>query len=368
MSVHSILLGNETAEVVDEQTWNRFVQNAPGGHHVQSAEWAAIKGHLGWGSTRVCVWRDGEIVAGAQMLLRPLSILGAAGYVPKGGVFGEYSERNAADLVAALHRAAREHRVRFLIVQPADNGHRFAEYLQRSRFAPSSVRAIPVATTRIDLSQSLDAIMKNMKSKTRYNVRLAGRKGVVVRDGTLADLARFHGMLQATAERQGFSDYPLAYFEKMWAEFAPQGQLKLFVAEHEGEPLSMLLAIAFGETVLFKKGAWSGKGGKLHPNEAMHWRAISWAKAHGFRYYDFEGMEESVVRQILAGEKPEQVDAVTRFKLGFGGEVRINPGVFEYIYNPVLRWGYQKVYPRLREHELMQKVADRLSQRRGHDQ
>ncbi len=351
----------EVAPAVDDVArWDRFVENAPNGHHAQSSRWAAVKAHLGWKATRVYVERDGEIVAGAQILKCPIAIFGNVGYVPKGAVFKRYDERTAAELLAKIHVAARAKRVRMLIIQPADNEHAFADFLQRNNFAPSTLRAIPIGTTRLDLTQPLDTIMANMKSKTRYNIRLAGRKGVTVRMGDSADLPLFHTMLQATAERQGFSDYSLAYFEEMDRQFSPRGQMKLFVAEHEGEPLSVLLAIPFGKTVLFKKGGWSGKGSKLHPNEAMHWAAIQWAKENGYRIYDFEGLDEETVRRIMSDDPPpsNEISSVTRFKLGFGGDVTLNPSPYEYVYNGAVRWAYRQLYPRLKASERLQVVAN----------
>ena len=72
----------------------------------------------------------------------------------------------------------------------------------------------------------------------------------------------------------------------------------------------------------------------------MHWTAIQWAKAAGYRYYNFEGIDADAARAQLAGAPLESdlLKSVTRFKLGFGGEVRLLPGVYDYVYNPMRDW------------------------------
>jgi peptidoglycan pentaglycine glycine transferase (the first glycine) len=181
-----------------------------------------------------------------------------------------------------------------------------------------------------------------MKDKTRYNIRLAQRKGVTVREGSEQDLEICHQLLTATSQRQGFPLPTGEYFLRMWRLLHPRGHLRMFLAEYEGEVLSSMLAIPFGDTVTFKFGGWSGRHGNRHPNELMHWVAMQTVKAEGFRYYDFESFDSGLARAILDGEplSEPQARTVATFKLGFGGEVRVYPGPYERVSNPVLRRVY----------------------------
>src|SRR5437867_1763664 len=134
-------------------------------------------------------------------------------------------------------------------------------------FRPTWLEPQPAHAVLIDLSRSLDELLAGMKGKTRYNLRLGQRKGITVREGTESDLDTFHRLLVATSQRQGFSIQSRSYFAEMWRIFAPPGHLKLFMAEYEGEAISAALTIPFGDTVTYKRGAWSGRQSNVHANE-----------------------------------------------------------------------------------------------------
>ena len=161
---------------------------------------------------------------------------------------------------------------------------------------------------------------------------------------------------------QGFTPDSEAYYAEMMRILSPHGYFKLFLAEYEGEVVSCMLAVPFGDTIIYKRGAWSGIHGEKRPNEAMHWAAIRWAKEQGYRYYDFDGMEPLVARLALAGEPipHNMIETVTRFKLGFNGLIVLRPGVYEYVYNPILRWGYNSVYPRISNSPRLKKIFHQL--------
>jgi lipid II:glycine glycyltransferase (peptidoglycan interpeptide bridge formation enzyme) len=208
---------------------------------------------------------------------------------------------------------------------------------------------VVAATTVVDLDSEPDALLAKMRSKTRYNVRLAQRKGIVIREGSRADMGTFHRLLTLTGERQSFTPNGLSYFDAMWDILAPGDHIKLFLAELDGEAVSAILITAFGDTAVYKRGGWSGQHGSSHPNELLHWEAMLWAKTTGYRRYDFDGIDPVAVQAIESGEPvPADIsDAVVRFKLGFGGRVLMLPNYYVYIRNPLLRWCFIKAFPKL---------------------
>lgn len=321
--------------------WDAFLAHTPGGHHAQTSLWAQVKARLGWEAARVIVTQKGRIVAGAQMLIRPLPLVGAVGYVPRGPVCAGEAPELVEVVLRELHRLARSCHVRYLAVQPPNDGHAFVRRLPGWGFRPSATEAAqPTATVLLDLTKDLDVLLADMHARTRYNIGLGLRRGVVVRQGAEGDLPAFCRLLAATGQRQGFAPEPEAYISGMYRILAPRGWIRLFIAEYRGEPVSAALAICFGDTVFYKRGAWSGLHGKHRPNEVMQWELVRWAKAQGYRAYDFEGIEPACARAVLRGEPiPEPLNGtVTSFKLGFGGRVALFPGVYDYVYNPFLRW------------------------------
>jgi lipid II:glycine glycyltransferase (peptidoglycan interpeptide bridge formation enzyme) len=202
--------------------------------------------------------------------------------------------------------------------------------LVRRGFDPSPLEAAPVATVLVDLARDDDRLLGAFRASARSNIRKAERRGVNIRVGDESDLATFARLVDRTGRRQSFAPYPPSYYERMWRLFAETGHSRLLLAEHEGRVLSGVLVIGFGDTAVYKMGGWSGERRDIHPNELAHWHAMRWAREVGHRYYDLEGIPVSIARALLRGETPEGARHGTpRFKLGFGGEVRLYPGAFD---------------------------------------
>ncbi len=347
---------------IADPNWDAFLAETPGGHHVQTRLWAQVKVLLGWQILRVIVHRGNQIVAGAQILIRPLPLIGAIGFIPKGPVFALNDPELTNLVIDQIVKLVRSRRIYYLILQPPDNGEAFAMQLSDWKFRPSPISAFPTATVQVDLSEELDDILAKMKPKTRYNIRLGLRKGMTVREGTEHDLPTFYRILISTSQRQNFATKFEAYYAEMNRVFSPYGYFKLFLAEYQGETVSAMFAIPFGDTVLFKRGGWNGQHGNLRPNEVMHWTALKWAKSQGYRYYNFEGIDLLVAKALLRGEPlpNDLLQSVSRFKLGFGGQIVLLPGVYDYVYNPLLRRIYHTLYLKMANWSITEKVMSRL--------
>lgn len=349
-----------TSDALEDAAWDDFLVRLPAGHHVQTSLWAQVKASLGWRFARVIAMRDEQIVGGAQLLFRKVPIAGMVGYVTKGPVFASGEQSACPAVVEKIHRIARSRHIRYLIVQPAEDMPALAENLRAAGFRSSTVEAAPTASVLVDLQPGVDQLLATMKPGTRYNIRLAERRGVRVREGSAGDLPIYHALLVATGDRQGFSAYDLAYFQELWRVFDNRGWVRLFIAEIEGEVVSATLAIAFGNTVVNKLSVWSGRFGSHKPNEALQWTVMQWAKKQGYRYYDLEGIELAAARAILQGESPAEADSVSHFKLRFGGEIVLYPTAYEQLYDPFARWAYTAVYPRISDWAVIRQSLNRL--------
>ncbi len=331
-----------TTEAVE---WDRFVAGAPGGHHVQTDLWSRTKPAGAWRPRRLVIREGNRVVAGAQVLCRRIPGLGEVGYLDRGPLLSDPDL--AASTLDRFLSWSRQNRLRVVIIQPPHGEVDWEKLLVSRGAGRSFVKASLAATTRIDLGRDEEAILGAMRSKTRYNIRKGLRSRVEVRAGGRPDMEVFHEMLGATATRQGFVVAGLAVFQGLWDVLSLEGNVEMLLAEVDGRPVAGILLVKFGDTVVFKRGAWTGESGEAHPNEVLHWTAIQRARTEGFRWYDFDGIEADVADRILAGEGSEQGSAVTRFKLGFGGEVvRFAPAMI-WIANPVLRWGHDRLLPRV---------------------
>lgn len=342
--------------------WDAFLASTPGGDHTQTGMWAQLKSRYGWDAVRVVATDQGRILGGAQLLMRRIRPFGRIGYVTRAPILAAADPALAQALVSELLRIGREQRIAYLAIQPPDNNRELTGHLAERGFQTGLVDLAPTATCIIDLAGSLDDILSRMHKKTRQNVRRSLRRGITVREGSQEDLLAFHRLLQSTSLRRGFTSYEKEYFHDMWQAFTPHDGMKLFLAEMDGELVSAYLVVAFGETVIPKRSAWSGSHARLKPNEAAQWAAIKWAKEQGFRYYDLGGFDDETARAIRAGELDAEAltQSVASFKLGFGGELKVLPEPQAYIRSPLLRPVYRAAAPLMSRWPIVDKALNRL--------
>jgi peptidoglycan pentaglycine glycine transferase (the first glycine) len=332
---------------ISESDWNSFVAAFPGGHVLQSSEWGQLKERFGWQVARVAIEGGGQWLAGAQVLFRRLPLrLRTIAYVPKGPITDWTDAEVTQTLLEALHHLCRQRRAIFLKIEPdLAKDPTLAQRLTELGFRASPQTIQPQCTILLDLTPATEDILARMKSKTRYNIRLAVRKGVMVRGGTLNDLPGFYRLMQLTGERDGFGIHSESYYELAHQLFVPQGLAKLFLATFEDKVLAGIMAFAFGQWAWYMYGASSDEHRNLMPNYLLQWEAIQWAKERGCLTYDLWGIpdeeEEVLEREFL--KRNDGLWGVYRFKRGFGGQVVRYLGAYDHVYSPLLYWLYDKV-------------------------
>ena len=187
---------------------------------------------------------------------------------------------------------------------------------------------------RLDITPELDELFANLHSKTRYNIRLAKRRGVQIKENcTREDLRVFYDVLTITAKRDNFLIRSYDYFETLWDCLVENNLAKLFLAEYKGKVIAGTLAFIFGDKTWYIYGASSNEHRNVMPNYLLQWRMIEWAKENGCRIYDFRG-----VPGRLTPDNP--LYGLYRFKKGFNGEYVEFIGEFDLPYSPVVYQTY----------------------------
>ena len=316
------------------ETWDRFVATHPQGHILQTAPWGELKAAFGWEVERMALVEAGEIRAGAQVLYRRLpGGLGRLAYVPKGPLVRWEVLGEASALLTALAEAARGRGAVGLTLEPdLPDEPIWRERLGGLGLSPSPLGSVqPRRTLIVDLSGDEETILKRMKSKTRYNIRLAARKGVRVREGTAADLPAFHRLMAATAARDRFGVHAPVYYERAFHLFVPQGWARLLLAEVEGEPVAALMVFALPPRAWYFYGASGNMHREKMPNYLLQWEAMRWARSLGCVEYDLWGVPDEE-RERLEAEFTRRRDGlwgVYRFKRGFGGRLVRTVGAWD---------------------------------------
>jgi peptidoglycan pentaglycine glycine transferase (the first glycine) len=326
-----------TVRVLDQQdgqaAWDDWLAAVPGAHVLQSWAWGELKARFGWRVQRLAVE-----AAGAQVLYRSLPAgLGTIAYVPKGPV-GDFDDPPALQaLLDAIHPLARQRRAICLKIEPnLEDDETLPGRLQALGFRPSPQAVQPRSTILVDLDAEPETLLKRMKQKTRYNIRLAARKGVTVRPGDEGDLPAFYRLMETTAQRDGFGIHSQAYYETAHHLFVPSGQGQLLLAEYEGQMLSGLVVLAFGDTACYMYGASSDQHRNLMPTYLLQWEAMLWARAQGCRRYDLWGIpdEDEATLEAQFTQRHDGLWGVYRFKRGFGGRLVRSAGTWDLVYAP----------------------------------
>lgn len=232
-------------------------------------------------------------------------------YCPKGPV------GNPSHALEDLKKFSQDQSVLFVRLEP-----------QQQIGLPHAAKEVqPHLNWMVGLEGTEEQLLINMKPKTRYNVNLAQRKKVTVREGGKDDLLVLWQMMLETASRNKFRLYPQSYYLKMFEVLNPNF-LKILIAEYQGKPLAGMFLTFYSDTATYLHGGSSNSNKDAMAPYLLHWEAMRLAKDLGYKFYDFGGISyESELAHAWAG--------ISRFKKGFDGfEVR-NPGAYDLIFSPV---------------------------------
>jgi len=301
--------------VTDPAAWNAFVEGASYHAFPQLWEWGEVRAMGGWRPLRLAIGTSQERpVAGAQLLLRRMPLLGwHLAYVPRGPI-GDLDDPGVRDaLVAALRVLGRAERIATVRADPeARLETPYGAALQEApwRAAP---KVQPPTTRVIDLAPGEEALRAGLKRKHRQYINKAERAGVTIErfDGaTPAEvigpaLADFNRIYAFTAERAGFVARQPFYYERVWSIFASTGRVRLSFALLDGERVATIFHFTCGDRAVEAYGGMTDAGAEGRANYLLKWAAIGDFAREGFRVYDMWGLATGGIR---------------RFKEGFGGE------------------------------------------------
>ncbi len=303
------------------------------GSVLQYRAWGEFKARHGWSVARDA----GEGFAVQALFRRRFGVTVA--YVPRGPAVDWTDGRAVAACFTALDALCKREGAALALVEPDDA---FPDDFDAKAhgLARSSITVQPLRTIIVPCDRDDDALLAAMKQKTRYNVRLAAKRGVTVRQGGADDLPAFWSLLQTTASRDAFGVHTHDYYADLLQFFPPPHDGALLCAEYQGEIVAAVLLIRGGETAVYLAGASSDAHREHMPTYALQYAALRWARDVGCTRYDLWGIPPTDEPPAAATDGRQNVRdglwGVFRFKQGFGGEVVTYPGIFVRSYTPVV--------------------------------
>ena len=348
-----------TPERYDE--YEQFLKENKKGHFLQSLAWTKVKDM--WKNEILIVEdENGKIKGSMSLLIRkvpifPLTIM----YSPRGPVCDIYDKETIKELVEGAKELAKKHNSYVLKIDPdvpADD-EKFCSMMSELNFRFNKSKNFEGVQPRFVFRKTItgmneDEVLASFESKTRYNVRVAMRKGVTCRIGAKEDLPAFCKVMMDTGVRDGFIPRSLEYFEKMYDEMGDA--LRLYLIYHEDKLLSGAVAILYGNKVWYLYGASSNEDRNLMPNYLMQWEMMKWAVENNCDIYDFRGVSGDL-------NKGQPLYGLYRFKKGFTGEFVEFVGALDYVFNPFMYFFIEKgerAYRELRRRLFLRKNKDLL--------
>lgn len=321
----------------DPVHFDAALRDCPRPHVLQTRQWAALKAPS-WSAQHLLGEQAAVTVLTRRLGRLPLRIQ----YAPKGPLLPPDLDQWQAAL-AALEQHARSASALFLKIDPdvdADSefGQTLSTCLQARGWVRSAEQIQFPHTLLSDLTADDETLLAGMKQKTRYNLRLAARRGVTVQPS--ADFDRFYDLYAATAARDRFLIRPRAYYLAVMQRMQAHDLGQLFLAGVEGEIVAGLFLLRFGPTAWYFYGASSERQRQHMPAYLLQWEALRWARAQGCTRYDWWGAPDQL-------HESDPMWGVYRFKEGFGGRFTRWIGAWDYAPRPLLTRFYTHILPRL---------------------
>lgn len=329
-----------------EKEYEAFLEKHPMGHFLQSTEWAMAKS--GWCHELITARNaSGQLKGTMSLLIRRIPLLGSIIYCPRGPICSPEDGVTYSELLSKMKKTVKKYRAFQFRMDPdiplsdgafqvfmnqyglkplKNNSYDITDQLQ-----PSCVFRLPLR------NRAPEEVFSSFSSKTRYNIRLASRKGVVVREGGTKDLPAFHEIMKTTGERDGFFIRSFAYFENLYQSFSDKHK-KLYFAEYNGKPISAVLIIFYARKAWYLYGGSLNEYRNVMPNYLLQWTSIQEALRRGCVYYDFRGLLG------CKGEKDSPGYGLYRFKKGFNPQLVEFTGEWGMSLKPFTNWLYHKLF------------------------
>lgn len=316
-----------------------FVTADKNSHFLQSPQWRTVKTLWQWRG--ILAFRtDGQLLGALSVLIRPLPLGMSILYAPRGPICDRMDSAVMAGLMQGVEQIAKQRRALLFYMDPdePDTNEDFRHLMKSFGFQEQTATDFgniqPQYVFRLKLQNRTEAdIFAGFSAKTRYNIRLAARRGVSVRQYSGKDaipesaINAFDQLMKTTGQRDHFLVRDGAYFRRLLAAY--QDKAVLFLASLDGEPIAGTIGIFYGNKAWYLYGASANCHRNAMPNYLLQWEMLRHAAALGCDLYDFRGVPGDL-------SETNPLYGLYRFKKGFGGDYTKFTGLFIRRFRPVL--------------------------------
>lgn len=305
--------------------------NATVTHVIQSWEWGEFRQKLGTPVLRYGIFTKDKLTTAFQMTLHKIPFVSKnVGYLPKGPLPNK-------ELAEALEKIGHEQNCAFIKLEPNIEANT-PLYSVYPNFQPSPKPLFTKYNFVLDLTPNEEELLKNMHSKTRYNIRLAEKKGVQVEiSNTEKAFKTFLKLHFDTTQRQGFHSHNATYHQLAFQTLSQAGMAQVAIAYYQKKPLSAWMLYMFKDTLYYPYGGSSVEYKEVMANNLLAWEVIKYGKNQGLKSFDMWG---------ALGPEPDPKDpwyGFHRFKSGYGGKLVEYLGTYDLVINDPLYWAFTSI-------------------------
>jgi lipid II:glycine glycyltransferase (peptidoglycan interpeptide bridge formation enzyme) len=307
---------------------------------MQSWTWSVFKEASGHQVFRLGCFQEDELVGGAITYSVTSSFGSSPLMLPHGPVLSWENmavARQCLDLLGPeLERLASGCGAPVVRLEPTLPLQVFSKFFAAAQREP--VDLLPTPTWVVPVDRCDDDILKAMKPKGRYNVRLSLRKGVEVASGiSPEDVRDFHELFELTCLRHYFSGEDRAFFDRLVQHLASENMVQVYIARYRGIPLAAAVVVFCGDRATYLYGGTSPFLRHTMSSYALHWKIMQDARARGCHVYDLYGVAPD-------GQEQHPYARFTAFKKKFGGQLLCSAGAHDlYSYDRFTRMWFQNM-------------------------
>ncbi|MBI2022202.1 peptidoglycan bridge formation glycyltransferase FemA/FemB family protein [Candidatus Daviesbacteria bacterium] len=310
-------------DLEQKDSYNKLVS-----HIIQSWEWGDFRKNLGLPVLRYGIFEKGKLKTVFELTLHKIPLTSQyVGYLPKGPLPDK-------QLAQALEVIGKQYSCAFIKVEPNIESSN-TPFVVYPKFLPSPKPLFTKYNFILDLDKNEEELLKNMHPKTRYNIRLAEKKGVVVEERK--DDQAFEIFLKLhfqTTYRQGFFSHNKFYHQQAWRTLKKGGMARILIGFYRQKPLSAWMIYNFKHTLYYPYGGSSSEYREVMANNLVAWEAIKLGKKLKCQTFDMWGAlgPEASINDPWQG--------FHRFKAGYGGRLVKYLGTYDLVFNDPLYWAF----------------------------
>jgi len=290
---------------ISPEELDEFALKHPKGNIHQTSMWTDFQMKIpGRGKAVICGVKDGDNLRSVAVFVRQKLPMGLCWYfMPRGPLLGDCADFER--IIEGFQEVVAKEKCVFVRVEPPCGKCSFLDKWGRNAHA----HYFPEHTILVNLDQSEEDILKQMKSKGRYNIKVARKHGVKVRKST--NVGEFFKLFQETTSRDGFQGHNRKYYQSMLDALGENAVL--YLAELGGNIIAGIIVTFYKDTAIYYFGASSDKHRNVMAPYLLQWEAMRDARRRGCKTYDLFGVAPE-------GNTKHPWFGITKFKEKFGGK------------------------------------------------